>query len=141
MFPKRFVSYENVKERALFCMPKPHSTRTGSFDRPLPVNRAVAQLLSKFRSQSKSNAPWIFLRSHCARGLNCEVTDSLEGQSDQAAIWIKKLTDCSCIAAVMTNFLTCYHSLLTNCLVITIPLPLIAAHCQKISCCVSKVSK
>jgi len=58
----------------------------------------------------------------------CKVTDLLKGQSNRAVIWIKKLTDYSCIAAAMTDFLTYYYSLLTNYLVITIPLLLITVH-------------
>ena len=54
--------------------------------------------------------------------------DLLEGQSNRAAIWIKKLTDYSCITAAMTNFLTYCYSLLTNYLVTAIPLLLIAVY-------------
>jgi len=57
-----------------------------------------------------------------------KVSDLLKGQSNRAVIWIKKLTDYSCITAVMTDFLTYYYSLLTNYLVITIPLLLITVH-------------
>jgi len=57
-----------------------------------------------------------------------KVSDLLKGQSNRAVIWIKKLTDYSCITAAMTDFLTYYYSLLTNYLVITIPLLLITVH-------------
>ena len=43
-----------------------------------------------------------------------KVLGLLKGQSNRAAIQIKKLTHCSCISAAMTQFLTHHYSLLAN---------------------------